>query len=171
VTLRSSWTSWLSRSLLLCVVAAVLCNLAGVPTARADDRLQFTGTTLSISAVLLVLVGLYVGYYGIYEVRLFHGDAGSSDPVIGAAGRVGGDVAAWVHQRGARPWLLAGAVLAALATLASVWRRQKRHAVDRAHSRDAPAATRRYRNSTDAASCIRATPATPRRWRARPTRR
>ncbi len=34
-----------------------------------------------ISGVLLVVVGLYVGYYGIYELRLYLGDGPASDPV------------------------------------------------------------------------------------------
>jgi thiol-disulfide isomerase/thioredoxin len=37
----------LSKSLVLAVVAAMAVCLASVPTARADDRLQFTATTLS----------------------------------------------------------------------------------------------------------------------------
>jgi cytochrome c-type biogenesis protein len=40
-----------------------------------------------ISGALLVLVGAYVAYYGIYEVRLFNFGASPSDPVIDAAGR------------------------------------------------------------------------------------
>jgi cytochrome c biogenesis protein CcdA len=66
-----------------------------------------------ISGALLVLVGLYVGYYGGYEVRLLSADTDPSDPVIAAAGRVQGVLAGWVHRHGAGPWVLAFAVLLA----------------------------------------------------------
>lgn len=65
-----------------------------------------------ISGALLVVVGLYVGYYGLYEVRLFDLHGGPSDPVVAAAGRLQGTMAGWVHQHGAWPWLLALALIA-----------------------------------------------------------
>jgi cytochrome c biogenesis protein CcdA len=65
-----------------------------------------------ISGVLLIAVGLYVGYYGFYEVRLFVLNGSPTDPVIAAAGRLQGALAGWVHQHGAWPWALALAVLA-----------------------------------------------------------
>ena len=34
-----------------------------------------------IGGALLVLVGAYVAYYGVYELRLFFGDADPADPV------------------------------------------------------------------------------------------
>jgi ABC-type arginine/histidine transport system permease subunit len=62
-----------------------------------------------ISGAPVVLVGVYVGYYGIYEVRLFDLNGSPSDPVIAAATRMQGTLAAWVHQhaagRGCRRWL------------------------------------------------------------------
>jgi len=65
-----------------------------------------------ISGALLVAVGLYVGYYGFYEVRLFALNGSPTDPVIAAAGRLQGGLAGWVHQHGAWPWALALAALA-----------------------------------------------------------
>ena len=59
-----------------------------------------------ISGVLLIAVGLYVGYYGFYEVRLFVLNGSPTDPVIAAAGRLQGVLAGWVHQHGAWPWVL-----------------------------------------------------------------
>ena len=54
-----------------------------------------------ISGALLMLVGLYVGYYGLYEVRLLNAsDANPQDAVITAAGRLQGALAGWVHQHG-----------------------------------------------------------------------
>jgi hypothetical protein len=63
-----------------------------------------------ISGVLLIAVGLYVGYYGLYEVRLFVLNGSPTDPVIAAAGRLQGLLAGWVHQYGAWPWVLGLAV-------------------------------------------------------------
>jgi threonine/homoserine/homoserine lactone efflux protein len=65
-----------------------------------------------ISGALLIAVGLYVGYYGVYEVRLFVLNGSPTDPVIAAAGRLQSGLAGWVHQYGAWPWALALAALA-----------------------------------------------------------
>lgn len=64
-----------------------------------------------ISGGLLVVVGLYVGYYGFYEVRLFDANGNPDDQVIAAAGRLQGTLAGWVHAHGAWPWILTLAVL------------------------------------------------------------
>lgn len=74
---------------------------------------------------LVVLVGLYVGYYGIYELRLFNAGGNADDDVVAAAGRLQGGLAGWVHQGGGWPWLLALTVLLAGA-LGWAWRRRAR---------------------------------------------
>ena len=51
-----------------------------------------------LSGALLIVVGLYVGYYGVYEVRLFHADGNPADPLVNAAGRVQGALAGWVQS-------------------------------------------------------------------------
>ena len=87
-----------------------------------------------------MVVGLYVGYYGFYEIRLFTANGDPHDPVIAAAGRVQGAIAGWVHQHGAWPWLTALAVLT-LAALAAAWRATataKSHRADRATAGDEP---------------------------------
>ena len=91
-----------------------------------------------ISGALLVLVGLYVGYYGFYEVRLFTANGNPNDAVIAAAGRVQGVLAGWVHQHGAWPWVV---ILAVLVLGAFAWRLSfgaKRNATDRARADDEP---------------------------------
>jgi cytochrome c biogenesis protein CcdA len=78
-----------------------------------------------ISGALLIAVGLYVGYYGLYEVRLFVLHGSPTDPVIAAAGRLQGVLAGWVHQHGAWPWAL-GLAVCALAVLAVAVKRRGR---------------------------------------------
>jgi hypothetical protein len=93
-----------------------------------------------ISGALLVVVGVYVGYYGLYEIRLFTGNGNPVDPVITAAGRVQGAIAGWVHQHGAWPWLVAMAVLTVVA-LGAAWRASataKCRRADRATAGDEP---------------------------------
>jgi cytochrome c biogenesis protein CcdA len=100
-------------------VLAVAATLSGV--AVADRMRRIMPYVNRISGVLLVIVGLYVAYYGLYEVRLFTANGSPDDSVIAAAGRLQGAIAGWVHRHGAWPWVLALAVLV-LVTLAAVWR-------------------------------------------------
>ena len=74
-----------------------------------------------LSGALLIVVGLYVGYYGVYEVRLFHADGNPADPLVNAAGQVQGALAGWVHDHGAWPWVV-GIIALLLGGLASTWR-------------------------------------------------
>ncbi|PRX49963.1 cytochrome c biogenesis protein CcdA [Prauserella shujinwangii] len=64
---------------------------------------------------LLVLAGLYIGYYGVYELRLFHAGGSAEDPVVDAARGVQSTLAAWVDAIGPVPLVAALAVLVVLA--------------------------------------------------------
>lgn len=78
------------------------------------ERLRRTQPVITrIGGALVLLVGLYVAYYGSYEIRLIRGGS-PADAVITAAGRVQGTLAGWVHDHGALPWLAALGVLAVL---------------------------------------------------------
>ena len=77
-----------------------------------------------VSGLILVVVGLYVGYYGVYEIRLFTAGGSADDPVISAAGRLQRVLAGWVYEHGAWPWLLVGALLLVVAAVA--WARRNR---------------------------------------------
>lgn len=74
-----------------------------------------------LSGALLIVVGLYVGYYGVYEVRLFHAYGSPVDPLVSAVGRLQGTLEGWVHQHGAWPWAV-GILGVLLAGLATTWR-------------------------------------------------
>jgi cytochrome c biogenesis protein CcdA len=78
-----------------------------------------------LSGALLIVVGLYVGYYGVYEVRLFHLNGNPVDPLVNAAGRLQGTVAVWVHQHGAWPWIVAIAVVLVTGTAATLLGRRR----------------------------------------------
>ena len=105
----------------LTLVVGVLAIAAATASTALVDRLrQLLPFVNRISGGLLVLVGLYVGYYGVFELRLFGGRASPNDAVIAAAGRLQAPLVGWVHQHGVAPWALAlvvlvGGVLAATA--------------------------------------------------------
>jgi cytochrome c biogenesis protein CcdA len=82
-----------------------------------------------IGGVLVGIVGLYVGYFGIYELRLFNENANPEDPVITGAVKVQSSLVIWVNRHGAYPWAVALALLA-LAALAVAWRRRRRRSLE-----------------------------------------
>ena len=96
------------------VVGALAVATALAGTVVVDRMRRIVPYVNRISGALLIVVGAYVGYYGLYEIRLFTAHGNPDDPVIAAAGRVQGALAGWVHQHGAWPWLLALAVLGVL---------------------------------------------------------
>jgi cytochrome c biogenesis protein CcdA len=121
------------------LVVGVLAVAASLASSAAVDRMRrIVPYVNKISGALLVVVGLYVGYYGLYEIRLFTADGSPDDPVIAAAGRVQGAIAGWVHQHGAWPWLI---TLAVLTVTAAAWRATataKSRRADRATAGDEP---------------------------------
>ena len=100
------------------VVGVLAVTVALARSALIDRMRRLLPYINRISGGLLVVVGLYVGYYGLYEIRLFEANGNPSDPVVAAVGRLEGVLASWVHQHGAWPWLLA---LLLLVLVAVVW--------------------------------------------------
>ncbi len=123
------------------LVVGVLALAAALASSAAVDRMRRIAPYVNrISGALLLIVGVYVGYYGLYEIRLFTGDGNPEDSVIAAAGRVQGAIAGWVHQHGAWPWLVALAVLT-IAARGGAWRvsaTAKYRRADRATAGDEP---------------------------------
>jgi cytochrome c biogenesis protein CcdA len=108
------------------LVVGVLAISVAFASAALIDRIRRILPYINrISGALLLLVGLYVGYYGLYEVRLFTLDGSPADPVVAAAGHVQGTIATWVHEHGALPWILALTVLL-LGALVWAWRSRVR---------------------------------------------
>jgi cytochrome c biogenesis protein CcdA len=111
----------------LTLVVGVLAIAAASASSALADRLRRVVPFVNrIGGALLVLVGLYVGYYGVYEVRLFDGNASPRDAVITSAGRLQGALAGWVHRHGVAPWALALCLLVAGAAAAARYRRVRR---------------------------------------------
>jgi cytochrome c biogenesis protein CcdA len=111
----------------MAAIAGVLAVAVAVARSTVVERFRRMVPYVNrISGGVLVLVGLYVGYYGIYEVLLFAGGGSADDRVIAVVGRVQGALAAWVYQHGAWPWVVAIAALVSLAVLWTVWRKYGR---------------------------------------------
>lgn len=127
------YLAYVGGFILVVGVLAVGAALAG--SAVADRMRRIVPYVNRISGALLVLVGLYVGYYGVYEVRLFTLNASPEDPVIAAAGRVQGVLAGWVHQHGAMPWLVVLLVLGLVALIAT-WRTRAARSTSRRRRAD-----------------------------------
>ena len=100
------------------VVGALAIAVALAGSALTDRMRRILPYINRIGGAVLILVGLYVAYYGYYEVQLFNAGGDPADPVIAGAGRLQGAVAGWVYQHGPWPWLTALAVSIAVA---SVW--------------------------------------------------
>jgi cytochrome c biogenesis protein CcdA len=117
----------------LTLVVGVLAIAAATAGSALADRLRRVLPFVNrIGGVLLVLVGLYVAYYGVYELRLFNalnalsGNVNPRDAVIVSAGRLQGALAGWVHQHGVWPWVVALAVLVAGSFASARYRRARR---------------------------------------------
>jgi len=109
----------------IALVVGVLAVAVALASSSMVDRMRAMLPHINrISGLILVVVGLYVGYYGFYEIRLFTANGSAEDPVVSAAGRIQRALAGWVYTHGAWPWLLALGVL--IAAAAAVWGRRRR---------------------------------------------
>lgn len=107
----------------LTLVVGVLAVAAAAASSAMADRLRRILPFVNrIGGALMVLVGLYVTYYGSYEVRLFGANGDPRDAVISVAGRLQGSVAGWVHQHGMWPWVIA--VFALAGVIGGAWLRR-----------------------------------------------
>lgn len=72
-----------------------------------------------IAGAVVLLTGLYVTYYGYYEIRLFFADGSANDPIVEGAAAIQGWLARGVDALGVWPLLGSVAILGA----AAFWRR------------------------------------------------
>lgn len=112
----------------LTLIVGVLAVAAVTASSAVTDRLRRVLPFINrAGGALLVAVGLYVAYYGVYELRLLSGTV--SDPrdgVITAAGQLQGALVGWVHRHGGWPWLTALMVLVVAVSAGSWYRRARR---------------------------------------------
>jgi len=108
-------------ALVVGVLAVAVALASGVVIDRMRRVLPYVNR---LSGAILVPVGLYVAYYGWYELRLFGGSA-ATDPVIAGAGRIQGQLAGWVYRLGGWTWLLVLSALVASAAAGWAWRRRR----------------------------------------------
>ncbi|WP_276008985.1 cytochrome c biogenesis protein CcdA [Mycolicibacterium rhodesiae] len=108
------------------VVGVLAVGIALTSTALVDRLRRVLPYINRISGVVLIAVGLYVSYYGLYEIRLFSAQGDPTDPVIAAAGRLQGAVAGWVYRTSAWTWVVVLAVLVAAAVVVRLRRGRQR---------------------------------------------
>ena len=95
------------------VVAVLAVAAALASTAVATGIRRVLPHVPRIGGVLLLVTGAYVGYYGYYELRLFHAGGDPTDPVVDAAGEIQSTLVGWVDAAGPVPMII---VLAGLIT-------------------------------------------------------
>ncbi len=120
------------------VVGVLAVAAAAASTAVADRLRRALPFVHRLGGALLVPVGLYVAYYGVYELRLSGPRATGPDAVITAAGRLQGVLAGWVHDHGARPWAVA-LILLSVGAFAGALHRRAKHPRGRLPDPAAPA--------------------------------
>ncbi|MDH2425452.1 cytochrome c biogenesis CcdA family protein [Sphaerisporangium sp. TRM90804] len=98
------------------VVAALSLVVALAGEAAAARARRVLPHVSRASGGLMLLAGLYVAYYGWYELRLFSGTV-LGDPVVDAVTAVQGAVAGWVEGFGAA-WIAVALVALALGVFA-----------------------------------------------------
>ncbi|HEX2133577.1 MAG TPA: cytochrome c biogenesis protein CcdA [Actinophytocola sp.] len=94
------------------VVAVLAVAAALASTAVVAGLRRAMPYVTRAGGALLVVTGLYVGYYGYYELRLFHLGGSAVDPVVRAAGSVQAALVAWLDAVGPVPLVVALVVLA-----------------------------------------------------------
>jgi cytochrome c-type biogenesis protein len=96
-------------------VLAVSVALTGTTlTARVRQVLPYVHR---VGGGILLVAGIYVGYYGVYELRLFHTSAPADDPIVDGAGALQNVLAGWVDAVGPLPLIIALAALVAAGVL------------------------------------------------------
>lgn len=109
--------------LIVTALAVATALASNAVAARARSALPHVSR---IGGALLVLVGLYVTYYGIYELRLFLGGADPADPVVDAASILQNTLVNGLTSLGPLPPLVLLVALLAGGTLLARRRRKAR---------------------------------------------
>ena len=103
------------------VVAVLAVGAALASTAVVNGLRQAMPYVTRAGGALLVVAGAYIGYYGYYELRLFHLGGSASDPVVRAAASFQSTLVEWLDAIGPVPMVIALVVLAG-----AVWATRRR---------------------------------------------
>ena len=124
--LTTGITTFVAYALGMGLVVAVLAVAAALAsTAVATGIRRVLPYVPRIGGVLLLVTGAYVGYYGYYELRLFHGGGDASDPVVDAAREIQSTLVGWLDALGPVPVTVALAALVAGGVLLTRRRRAR----------------------------------------------
>ncbi len=93
------------------VVAVLAVGGALASTVVAEQARRLMPHLGKLGGALLMVTGAYVGYYGLYELRLYRGDADPSDPVVDTAARVQEVLSGWLRTLGPTPLVIVLTVL------------------------------------------------------------
>jgi cytochrome c biogenesis protein CcdA len=116
--LGSGMSAFVAYALGMGLVVGVLALAAALASNAAATGIRTLLPYIGrIGGVLLVITGAYVGYYGIYELRLYHAEGDAADPVVDAAARVQGMLSDWLDAIGPIPVVIALVVLTGAAVL------------------------------------------------------
>ena len=116
----------------LTMVVGVLAVAVAVASTTLIERMRRVLPYVSrLSGVVLVAVGLYVAYYGWFEIRLYSSPGGVQDPVIAAAARIQAVLAGWVYVNGPWPWVAGVVAIVAVSAGAAALRRCRRAGTSR----------------------------------------
>lgn len=114
----------------LTLVVGVLAVAVAMASTAFVDRIRSVLPWVSrLGGVILVAVGLYVAYYGWFELRLLGSSAGLEDPVIAASAGVQKVLAGWVYAHGPWPWLTGVAVIVVVALTAAALNRRRNQGI------------------------------------------
>jgi cytochrome c-type biogenesis protein len=108
----SGLTAFVAYAIGMGLVVTVLALAAALAsTAVATGIRRILPHVPKIGGVLLLVTGAYVGYYGYYELRLFHGNGQADDPIVNAAGEIQSTLVDWLDTIGPVPLVIALAAL------------------------------------------------------------
>jgi cytochrome c-type biogenesis protein len=116
--LGSGLAAFVAYALGMGLVVGVLAVAAALATTTATTAIRKLLPHIGrIGGILLVITGAYVGYYGSYELRLYHADGDPADPIVDAAARVQNVLSDWLDAIGPIPLLITLIALTGAAVL------------------------------------------------------
>jgi cytochrome c biogenesis protein CcdA len=112
----------------MALVVGIVALAVAVADASLVRALRRAGPIINrLGGALLVVAGLYVAWYGWYEIRIF-ADPDATDPVIDAAGHIQTALSRWLAELGTGTVLIAFAIVLAAAITATVLAGRRRTA-------------------------------------------